>query len=77
MPTILVIFGLRFYFYANEHLPIHVHVENGEGRAKINLEPDIELIENEGMKPKDLKKAISICEMFKDNFISKWHEFHD
>ena len=24
MPTILIIFGLRFFFYANEHLPIHV-----------------------------------------------------
>lgn len=36
MPTILVIFGLRFYFYADEHLPIHVHLENGDGLAKID-----------------------------------------
>ena len=42
MPTILVIFGLRFYFFANEHLPIHVHLENGDGIAKIALEPEIE-----------------------------------
>lgn len=27
MPTILDIFGLRFFFYANEHLPIHIHRE--------------------------------------------------
>jgi hypothetical protein len=32
-------------------------VENADGRAKFSLEPDIELIKNEGMKPKDLKKA--------------------
>ena len=37
MPTILVIFGLRFYFYADEHLPIHVHLENGDGLAKIEF----------------------------------------
>jgi len=30
MPTILLAFGLRFYF-----LPIHVHVENADGRAKM------------------------------------------
>lgn len=24
MPTILLAFGLRFYFYSDEHLPIHV-----------------------------------------------------
>ena len=56
MPTILLAFGLRFYFYSDEHLPIHVHVENADGRAKFALEPSIELIKNEGMKPKDLKK---------------------
>ena len=46
MPTILVIFGLRFYFYADKHLPIHVHLENGDGLAKIELEPEIKLVEN-------------------------------
>lgn len=60
MPTILVIFGLRFYFYASEHLPIHVHLENGDGTAKIALEPEIELIENNGIKPRDIKRAMSI-----------------
>ncbi len=28
MPTILLAFGLRFYFYSDEHLPIHVHMED-------------------------------------------------
>lgn len=63
MPTILVIFGLRFYFFANEHLPIHVHLENADGLAKIALEPEIKLIENNGIKPKDIKRAMSIVEL--------------
>jgi hypothetical protein len=29
MPTLLRIFGLRFFFCLDEHLPIHVHVECG------------------------------------------------
>ena len=50
MPTILLAFGLRFYFYSDEHEPIHVHVENSDGRAKFALYPKVELIVNEGIK---------------------------
>ena len=77
MPTKLLAFGLRFYFYSEEHQPIHVHVENGDGRAKFALEPKIELVKNEGMKPKDLKKAQALCETFQEEFIEKWHEHMD
>ena len=77
MPTILVIFGLRFYFYADEHLPIHVHLENGDGLAKIELEPEIKLVENKGIKPKDIKRAMSIVEQYKEEFIEKWEEIDE
>ena len=76
MPRILVIFGLRFYFFANEHLPIHVHLENADGLAKIALEPEIKLVENNGIKPKDIKRAMSIVEQYREEFIEKWIEFH-
>lgn len=77
MPTILLAFGLRFYFYSEEHSPIHVHVENGDGRAKFALDPQITLIKNEGIKPKDLKKAQIMCETFREEFIEKWKEHMD
>lgn len=66
MPTILIIFGLRFFFYANEYLPIHVHLENGDGTAKIVLEP----------KSNDIRRAMTIVEQYKEEFIDKWNEFH-
>lgn len=75
MPTILIIFGLRF-FYANEHLPIHVHLENGDGTAKIVLEPEIEVVENKGIKPNDIRRAMTIIEQYKEEFVQKWNEFH-
>lgn len=50
MPTLLTTHGLKFYFYSDEHLPIHVHVLNADGRAKIQIEPEVELIENRGVK---------------------------
>lgn len=52
MPTLLTIFGLRFFFYTREHEPIHVHVEHADGVAKYNLLDDcVELVENKGLKP--------------------------
>ena len=43
MPTIFNKNGFRFFFYSNDHLPKHVHVEKSGKTAKFNLNP-IELI---------------------------------
>ena len=34
MPTLLNEDGFRFFFYANEHEPKHIHVIKGDGFAK-------------------------------------------
>jgi len=34
MPTILRIDGYRFFFFSDEHLPTHIHIEKGDGYAK-------------------------------------------
>jgi hypothetical protein len=72
MPTLLIIFGLRFYFYLNDHEPIHIHVENGDGEAKFEIENDIILVYNHGLKAKDIRLAQSILEENKDNFVREW-----
>jgi len=72
MPTLLILFGLRFYFYLNDHEPIHVHVENGDGEAKFEIENDIILVYNHGLKAKDIRLAQSILEENKDNFVREW-----
>ena len=46
MPEVFRIFGMRFYFYANEHLPIHIHVQNANGKAKFQVQPIIKLVNN-------------------------------
>ena len=53
-----------------------MHLENGDGLAKIELEPEIKLVKNKGIKPKDIKRAMSIVEQYKEEFIEKWKEFH-
>jgi len=37
MPTLLIYDGFKFFFYANEHEPKHVHVIKGGDFAKIEL----------------------------------------
>ena len=56
MPTLLILFGLRFY--SNDHEPFHIHVESSDGIAKFGIENgEVSLIKNEGLKLKDLKDA--------------------
>lgn len=76
MPTLFELFGIRFYFYSDEHLPIHVHIVNGDGRAKVNVEPEIEVVSNNGIKHKDIKKALIVIEAYRDDIIAAWREYH-
>jgi len=77
MPTIFAALGLRFHFFTHDHEPIHVHVQNSDGKAKYEIENEILLIFNTGIKNKDLKIAESIIEENKDVFIEEWRRVFD
>lgn len=51
---------------------LDIHVESGDGMAKFEIENEIRLIENNGLKPKDLKLAESILEENLENFRESW-----
>ena len=72
MPTIFELFGLRFFFYADEHSPIHVHIVKGDAEAKIEIDPEIKLIYNHGLKAQDVRRAIRLAKMYKDDIIEIW-----
>ena len=55
------IIEIRFFFFSNEHLPVHIHIRNGDGDAKFGIRP-VRLLENNGMKSKDIHLAESIIE---------------
>jgi len=65
---------LRFFFYSNEHEPIHVHVRNADGEARYNVET-MNWIDNKGIKNKDLKLAESIIEENKELIINYWNNY--
>ena len=48
MPKIFEQDGYSFFFYSNDHAPIHVHVRRGEGEAVFVVEPEVELRESVG-----------------------------
>ena len=62
MPKIFEKDGYRFFFYSNEHLPIHVHVRYGGGEAVFTVEERVELRESQGLNVKELGKAQSLAE---------------
>ena len=73
MPTLLNKLGFKFFFYANEHEPKHIHVMKGEGFAKVELE-NLKVVQNY-LKPKDLKTALEIIEDNREDFIKAWNEW--
>ena len=52
---------------------VPVHVENGDGRIQITQ--TIEVIENKGMKQKDVKKAVGIVELYKEEIVNSWQMY--
>jgi hypothetical protein len=71
MPTLFILFGFKFMFYSNDHAPIHVHAVKGGANAKLNVLPDVVLIENHGMKPAELKLIEAIVEENKEIIIER------
>lgn len=74
MPTLLIAFGIRFFFYLDEHEPIHVHVSYGGKRAKIELVPEVRIVYNHGLKEQVIKKAVATCDNYMEDFIVEWHK---
>lgn len=74
MPTLFVLFGFRFLFYSNDHSPIHIHVVKGECRASFTVFP-VELIENQGFKPKEIKLIAGIVKENQEIIAEYWNRF--
>ena len=73
MPTLLNLKGFKFFFYANEHEPKHVHVIYGGNFAKVEL-ANLRVVKN-FMKPKDLQRALQIISENREEFERRWDEY--
>lgn len=81
MPTILQLYGWRFFFYAEEgNEPIHVHCKKGNADAKYWLDVDaIEISEarSREMSPADKRFVRKIIFQHFDYFVSEWKAFEE
>ena len=73
MPTLLNEDGFKFFFYANEHDPMHIHVMSSDGFAKIEL-GTLRVVKG-NMPPGVLKRAVKIAAEHNLEFERKWDEF--
>ena len=71
VPTLLYLSGFKFFFYANDHLPAHVHVLKGERWAKIEL---VTLSVNYStLKSQELRECLKIVGSHQSEFLEKWN----
>ena len=74
MPTALKISGYRFFFYSNEHLPKHIHVEFEDGVAKFSLE-SLELIKSKRLKASEISRMRKLVVENQQLLLEKWDEY--
>lgn len=84
MPKIFEYFGFIFYFYSNEHEPIHVHVIHGGRESIFDLIMmngdllEVRVREKKGVEPlteKDKRTAVEFIHKYYKNIIDKWVKF--
>lgn len=85
MPKIFEYLGFIFFFYSNDHKPLHVHARYGEYESVIELEilegklVNIKFKRSTGYKPipvtyrKDIEKFISAYYL---KIVEKWTQFY-
>ena len=84
MPTLYEYFGLIIHFFANEHLPIHVHCEYQDraNKAEILFEngkvKQITILNIKGVKPlqePQLTDFKVVVERNAEDIVKKWNDY--
>lgn len=74
MPTILRENGYRFFFFSNEHLPKHIHVEKSDKYLKVEIET-LNILNSFKMTSKEQKEVIDIVSKHQKDFLEAWNEY--
>lgn len=84
MPKIYEYLGIIFFFYSNEHEPIHIHARKGEYESKAEIYLIVGQIQKiiiknvKGRKPlkgKDLSHFKIFMEHFAEDVVAKWIDY--
>jgi hypothetical protein len=84
MPRIFEYFGMIFYFYSNEHLPIHIHVSYNEYESVFEIYfengalKEVRLRISSGHDPlpaSQLREAKKVVEHYAQDIVNRWTDF--
>ena len=79
MPTVLVLFGWRLFFFANENdKPAHIHARKNDMECKfwiLSTEFEIEEAFSYNMGPKDTREIRKIIFEHFDYIVLAWDQF--
>ena len=73
MPTLLNENGFKFFFYANEHPPAHVHILKGGAWAKIEIQTLN--VAYSTLKQSELSDCLILLKRHQQTFLEAWHEW--
>ncbi|MFA6137016.1 MAG: DUF4160 domain-containing protein [Sulfurimonas sp.] len=74
MPTVLRVDGFRFFFFSDEHLPLHIHVEKGDGYLRVELET-FKVTDRYKFSQGDERKIVAIINEHQQKLIGAWNEY--
>jgi len=74
MPTILKLNGYRFFFFSNEHIPKHIHIQKQQKYAKIDIE-SLQILDNYKFNSKELNEILKIVKENQQKFTKAWDEY--
>ncbi|MBP2282115.1 hypothetical protein H4V97_000433 [Flavobacterium sp. CG_23.5] len=84
MPKLYEYLGILFYFYSNEHEPIHVHAKKAEFESKAEfyivngIISEIKIVGVKGKKPligNELKNFQSFLGQYASEIVVKWIDY--
>ncbi len=73
MPKIYEYLGFIFFFYTNEHLPVHIHVSKGERESKCELLYEGGVLNLKWKKVKGKKPLLNSEKKSAEEFTHQYH----
>ena len=74
MPTVLRIDGYRFFFFSDEHLPKHIHIEKADSYVRIELDT-LKVTDSYQCNAKEIKKLVALTKEHKKALKGAWDEY--
>ena len=74
MPTVLRINGYRFFFFSDEHMPQHIHIEKADSYVRIVIDT-LEVTDSYKISAKEIRKLIRLVEENREVLKGEWNEY--